>query len=98
MAGLPAPVVTRARDILSYLEAQHVALDDAEAGGTSRAKGGVSPAGLDTQPQMHLFAGEPPDPVASDLKQRLEALDPDRMTPVEALLTLSEWKQLLKEG
>jgi len=45
--------------------------------------------------QMHLFAQ--PDPVAEEIKDMLDAVDPNRITPVEALMKLSEMKDKLGE-
>ncbi len=102
MAGLPATVVRRAKEVLAYLEEQHVAVAEApERHSNGRApksvKARVSPAGAeDGPPQMHLFAGPGPDPAAAELKSRLKALDTNRITPVEALLTLTRWKDMLE--
>ena len=108
MAGLPDPVVVRAREILHHLEGQHFAIE--EAGGKEHAGDGAAPqkkarrAEGETVPdlsdgpaaQMSLFYGQP-DPVAEQLKASLEGLDPDRMTPVEALLKLIELKEIVRE-
>ncbi|NBJ11712.1 DNA mismatch repair protein MutS [Microvirga arsenatis] len=80
LAGLPAPVVERAKTILSELERS-----DREA--PKRAL-------LDDLP---LFAvsvrNEPPAPPKSDaLREALDALDPDQMTPREALDALYRLK------
>jgi DNA mismatch repair protein MutS len=79
LAGLPQNVVSRARSVLAKLEAGR------------DATGGIA-AGLDDLP---LFAAaqeaEPrPDPVAS----ALDAIDPDRLSPREALDKLYELKRL----
>ncbi|MEF8940593.1 MAG: DNA mismatch repair protein MutS, partial [Salinivenus sp.] len=44
--------------------------------------------------QMHLFGQ--PDPVAEELKEMLDEVDPNRITPVEALMKLSEMKDKLE--
>jgi DNA mismatch repair protein MutS len=44
---------------------------------------------------MHLFAQ--PDPVAEEIKEMLGEIDPNRITPVEALMKLSEIKDKLEE-
>ena len=36
-----------------------------------------------------------PDPAGESLKEELRALDPDRMTPIEALMALSELKRFV---
>ncbi|HEV2595668.1 MAG TPA: DNA mismatch repair protein MutS [Sphingomicrobium sp.] len=79
LAGLPPNVVSRARSVLAKLEAGR------------DATGGIA-AGLDDLP---LFAAAQevehrPDPVAS----ALDAIDPDRLSPREALDKLYELKRL----
>ncbi len=99
MAGLPEPVISRAREILRHLEAQHLVVEapagDGEPIRTMRsARAAHIPA--DTSAfQLSLFAQPEPDPVAEELKERLRQLDPNRMTPIEALLLLDELKRLV---
>ena len=83
LAGLPPTVVARARSVLAKLEAGR------------DATGGIA-AGLDDLP---LFASSPPpeDPV-DPIKAQLDQLDPDRLTPREALETLYRLKRLASEG
>jgi DNA mismatch repair protein MutS len=46
-------------------------------------------------PQMTLF-GSSIDPNTETILNKLEASDPERMTPIDALLLLSELKRLAK--
>ena len=80
LAGLPAAVVRRAQDVLAQLEA------DAAAGPlqTPAAQG----AHIAPQAQMSLFA-EPPAALA-----RLKQIDPNALSPLEALTILFELKRL----
>ena len=78
LAGLPPTVVARARSVLAKLEAGR------------DATGGIA-AGLDDLP---LFAAADPEPVADPLTSALEAIDPDRLTPREALESLYSLKKL----
>jgi DNA mismatch repair protein MutS len=104
MAGLPEPVIQRARSILRQLESQHLvvehASEDAPSGGdgiaAKSAQAAVSQLD-DADFQMSLFQGGAPDPVAEELKAALEGIDPNRMTPIEALMKLAELKQLLDD-
>ena len=106
MAGLPAPVINRAREILVHLESQDLEVRSGESGaesGDSDAGGGVSARNADPgavpsledsrASQMNLFAQ--PDPTAEALMEALENVDPDRMTPIEALMKLNELKEIL---
>ena len=112
MAGLPDAVIARAREVLHNLESQHLEVggdgemadaDDPDASPQSgdglRAKKGDAEGVPDLEDsqanQMHLFAQ--PDPVAAEIKNMLGDIDPNRITPVEALMKLSEMKDKLQE-
>ena len=82
LAGLPAVVVARAREILDGLEQ-----DELARGGRPTVTGG-RPAPAE---QLGLFT---PAPAAGDrLASRLRAVDVNRLTPLEALTLLAELKQ-----
>ncbi len=81
LAGVPGPVLARARGVLSRLEA-------------NRDKTGGIAAGLGDLP---LFGAAPPEPVGDVLRTRLAAIDPDAITPREALDLLAELKGLAGE-
>jgi DNA mismatch repair protein MutS len=86
LAGLPAPVVARAREILAGLER-----DELSRGGRPSLSG----APPDRQRQMGLFAA----PAAQDdpLRARLRSVDVDRMTPLQALTLLADLKKEVGE-
>ena len=104
MAGLPEPVIERARQVLHQLESQHLVVEaageqpEARGDGSAPAKASkpVLPA-VDADFQMSLFTTPEPDPVFEELKEKLSAVDPNRITPIEALLTLAELKRLVGE-
>jgi DNA mismatch repair protein MutS len=77
LAGLPAPVVDRARAILRTLES------DAGAPARADAPHPVTPAAADPAPQLGLFAGAPPapSPAATEVLATLRALDVDDLSP-----------------
>ncbi|HMI39862.1 MAG TPA: DNA mismatch repair protein MutS [Sphingomicrobium sp.] len=82
LAGLPPAVLARAKSVLARLEAGR------------DATGGIA-AGLDDLP---LFAAAPaPDAAADPLSEVLADLDPDSMTPREALDALYALKRLVGE-
>ena len=84
-AGLPPKVIRRAREVLRNLEGGE--FDERGAPRLARAPGAAGePA------QLGLFAPEP-DP----LHVALSALEPDLMTPLEALLALDRLKRLAGE-
>ena len=80
LAGLPTPVVERAREILSALER-----DELARGG----RPSVSAAPNSSQQQLGLFQA----PADDHLRDRLAALDVDRITPIEALTLLADLKK-----
>jgi len=77
LAGLPADVVARAREILSALEQ-----DELARGGRPSLSGAARPG-----EQLGLFSA--PLPVDDELTRRLAGLDVDRLTPIDALTTLA---------
>jgi len=80
LAGLPAPVVARAREILTGLES-----DELSRGGRPSLSG----AAPDRQ-QLGLFS----TPAAQDdpLRNRLRTLDINQLTPLQALTLLADLK------
>ena len=81
LAGLPPAVVARARSVLARLEAGR------------DATGGIA-AGLDELP---LFAAAEPQPLTDPLAEAIDGLEPDSLTPREALDALYTLKRLAKE-
>jgi DNA mismatch repair protein MutS len=84
LAGVPREVVDRAREILADLEAAHV-----DASGQPRiAPPTPRPKGGDIQ--LALFEG-----AERAVADQIRRLDPDRLTPLEALAKLRELKDSL---
>jgi DNA mismatch repair protein MutS len=82
LAGLPPPVITRAREILAALER-----DELARGGRPSVSGTAG----DPQQQLGLF--QAPSALDDRLRERLAAVDPDRMTPLEALALVADLKR-----
>lgn len=83
LAGVPAPVVNRAKAVLEKLEA------------TREATGGIA-AGLGDLPLFAAMRAEPaPASPEQQLAEALRAADLDALTPREALDLLYEWKRAL---
>jgi len=80
LAGVPKHVITRAQGYLRALEQQHVLRDAAAA----------TPA-ENTAPQLGLFA----PPLPSPAEEALRALEPDTLSPRDALETLYRLKKLV---
>jgi len=83
LAGLPAEVVERAKHILRDLEGSH------SAGGEGLGRARAAGAAANARVQLGLFATS-----EGPLLRALEGLDPDRMTPLEALVALSALRRL----
>lgn len=103
MAGLPQVVISRAREILSNLESHSLDVSHDGNGAIKKTAMKKEAAKKTTQevetqeqlPQMTLFDTHV-DPKLETVINKLEASDPERMTPIEALLLLSELKRLVK--
>lgn len=82
MAGVPQSVLHQAEKLLKELEAQR------EAGGVTKLR-----KTRQTEFQLNMF--EHKDPNYALIRQKLEDLDINRLTPVEALFVLNELKKLM---
>ncbi|HEX7878245.1 MAG TPA: DNA mismatch repair protein MutS, partial [Candidatus Eisenbacteria bacterium] len=80
LAGLPDPVLARAREVLELLEAGR--LDKVEESRHEEAR-----------PQLQLF-----DPPGAAVLEELAALEPEKMTPLEALNQLDRLHRLHRNG
>jgi hypothetical protein len=45
---------------------------------------------------MHLFGGPGPEEKGDPLRSELDAIDPDTLSPLEALTLVHRWKKDLK--
>jgi DNA mismatch repair protein MutS len=90
MAGMPKEVITRANIILKKLEKEHEMelTPEGALNGESKAKG----LG-DDDLQLSFFQLD--DPVLEQIKEDILKTDINTLTPVEALLKLSEIKHLV---
>jgi DNA mismatch repair protein MutS len=84
MAGLPPDLIQRAKDILKQLEEMH-------AGGSITEQVKNLPG-----PRLQLSIFDAHTQTFGDIRHMLEGIDINRLTPVEALLKLSEIKNLLR--
>jgi DNA mismatch repair protein MutS len=83
LAGLPAKVIDRAKEILSNLERGELDATGMPKIAKSKTGGSKPPA----SPQLSLFRS--PDPIRSELKE----INPEQLTPLEALNFLNELKK-----
>ncbi|QJW89541.1 DNA mismatch repair protein MutS [Spirosoma taeanense] len=84
MAGMPAQVVSRAGQILKQLEASH---------GREANKERIREA-VPAERELALRIIEAGDPKSEAIKEKLRAIDVNRLTPIEALLKLNELLKL----
>lgn len=84
MAGMPQPVVLRANEIMHHLEQDKISHNE--------------PAKVKTAPKqtLQLSMFEPADPQLERLREQLDKLDLNTLTPIDALLKLHELKLLLE--
>jgi DNA mismatch repair protein MutS len=114
LAGLPAPVIARAKEVLALLEGEGSQMASRltappEAGGKTqgrRGRPGPRLKGHGPGAQLGFFGGEDggaaggaaggADPALRALADRVGALEPDQMTPLEALTVLAGLKDQLR--
>src|SRR5690606_36341662 len=99
MAGLPEAVIRRAKSVLRHLEAHNVAdeiapTDEAPSGDGAMPRVKAAAAGAVGPPEPALPALAEVDPALVAVMDRIAGLDPERMTPIEALMALAELKRL----
>jgi len=84
LAGMPQEVVLRADEVLRHLEKEKLAEQN-------KAKLKQVP---EVVPQLNLFAAS--DPELAQIKESLDQLDINTLSPVEALLKLNELKGMIE--
>lgn len=84
IAGMPQPIVLRASEIMQHLEKDQVA----EQGRKQKVRDMPK-----QNYQLSIF--EPTDPKLIELKEKLDQLDVNTLSPIEALLKLNEFKRML---
>jgi DNA mismatch repair protein MutS len=90
MAGLPASVLRRSEAVLSELERRFA---DRSGGATRAAKG------ADDSKQLLMFSGPEPMPDWwQDLTDALDAVDLDRLTPLDAMEVLRRLQGMARRG
>jgi DNA mismatch repair protein MutS len=101
MAGMPPSLIERANEILLQLETKHVEEDGNAKSELPLASQGMSESigrkvkGL-SLPKMQLSIFDAHSETFDEIRQLLEGMDINRLTPVEALLKLQEIKSKLK--
>ncbi len=89
MAGMPGTIVSRANQILAKLESSHERENNKER---------IKEAGpeINQEREIALRIIEAGDPKSDAIKEKLRAIDVNRLTPIEALLKLNELMMLVE--
>lgn len=95
MAGMPAEVIERARDILSQLEAKHIG--EAEADGAPPVAD-LRKKARNIQPAMQLQIFDSLDPYTLKIQEELLKLELNAMTPIDAMWKLQELQKAVVEA
>lgn len=90
LAGVPAEITRRAKEILAELEGKKAA--GKPIGQSSGKRSAKSASADDAMIPMNLSFG---DVVAEEIKDKLKATDVNTLTPIEALNLIYEWKKML---
>jgi DNA mismatch repair protein MutS len=90
MAGMPQGVVERANEILHQLEGKHISVENPASQEPADLKKKVK----QIQPRMQMQIFESLDPYTVKIKDELQALDLNTMTPMDALWKLNELKKI----
>jgi DNA mismatch repair protein MutS len=84
MAGIPPLIIQRANEILQHLE-----VDRSKVETKNKTKNIPS-----NNMQLNLFSLD--DPVLKEIKDQIEKVDVNSLTPIEALMKLNELKHIIK--
>lgn len=97
MAGMPPELINRANEILRMLEESRET-ERLEDGKSERPNVEDLSSKMKTlsTPQMQLSIFDAHSQVFDDIRKKLEGMDINRLTPVEALMKLNEIKEMLK--
>jgi DNA mismatch repair protein MutS len=94
LAGVPQPVVERAREILANLERDEYTRD----GQPRRARRwDGSPAAQRAQGSLFSLLEEPADPTTAEVIEELRGRELDALSPLEALNLLSDLQRKLRD-
>jgi DNA mismatch repair protein MutS len=95
MAGMPPILIQRANEILKQLEEKHV---EGESEGQEVGKSGRLEQNIKklTAPQMQLSIFDIHSQTFETIRELLDSIDINRLTPVEALMKLNEIKKMIQ--
>jgi DNA mismatch repair protein MutS len=97
MAGMPPSLIERANEILKQLELKYVDNVDGSVDTSQKVKNYIrNNLKQLSAPQVQLSIFDAHSQAFEDIRKILEAVDINRLTPVEALLKLQEIKSMVK--
>ena len=102
LAGMPKSIVSRANVILKQLETDNrqASVGSTDEGSKKKGKGDLSHHLKDIKPQtadgMQLSIFQLDDPVLCQIRDEINNIDVNNLTPLEALNKLNEIKKILK--
>ena len=96
MAGMPRPILERAAQILTQLEAQRLTdgAGNSDIGGPKTQP--TNTADLSNQVQLSIF--ETVDPTAGKIREMLLDMDLNSMTPIECMLKINELRKIVEDS
>jgi DNA mismatch repair protein MutS len=96
MAGMPPSLIERANEILKQLESKQVDASEEETGKPKSKKSIKENLRQLNAPQLQLSIFDAHSQAFEDIRKTLDAVDINRLTPVEALIKLQEIKAMVK--
>ena len=96
MAGMPKSIVQRASKILEQLEKKSITQEKKELTKEGVAVKDINAAGIEEMPmQLNIFNNV--DPTLAKIKDTLQDLNINSMTPIECMMQLMELQKAIKE-
>mgnify|MGYP006248153545 CR=1 FL=1 len=90
LAGMPAPIIRRAKAVLKQLESSRKQLDQ-----TNEKASASNAAAVPMASDVQLSFFQLDDPVLEQVREQILDLDVDNLTPLEALMKLNEIKKVV---
>jgi DNA mismatch repair protein MutS len=90
LAGMPTPILRRAKEVLKQLESSRKQLDQTDVSGSTAP---VPDVPMASDVQLSFFQLD--DPVLEQVREQILDLDINNLTPVEALMKLNEIKKVV---
>ena len=100
MAGMPKEIIQRANEILVQLEQQHIEVNDTDSAPQKAVQSKhvskqTLQKAMERPVQLSFF--DISDPRLQLIKDALDAMDLNAITPVELMMKVYEWKKMLKD-